>query len=55
MVSFSGITKPVSSHVLRHTFAASRIKEGILTRALMQLVPLPANLISPLTYPEIVV
>ena len=32
------ITKPVSPHVLRHTFAVTCIKKGISTRALMQLL-----------------
>ena len=32
----AGITKPVSSQVLRHTYSISCIKNGISTRALMQ-------------------
>ena len=32
------ISKPVSPHVLRHTFSVSCIKKGISTRALMQLL-----------------
>ena len=32
----AGISKPVSPHVLRHTFSVSCIKKGISTRALMQ-------------------
>ena len=34
----AGISKPVSPHVLRHTFAVSCIKKGISTRVLMQLL-----------------
>ena len=34
----AGITKPVSPHVLRHTFSVTCIKKGISTRALMQLL-----------------
>ena len=34
----AGISKPVSPHVLRHTFSVSCIKKGISTRALMQLL-----------------
>jgi len=30
----AGISKPVSPHVLRHTFAVNCIKKGISTRAL---------------------
>lgn len=32
----AGISKPVSTHVLRHTFAVNCIKKGISTRALQQ-------------------
>jgi len=32
----AGISKPVTPHVLRHTFAVNCIKKGISTRALMQ-------------------
>ena len=34
----AGITKPVSPHVLRHTFAVNCIKKGISTRALQTLL-----------------
>jgi len=34
----AAITKPVSPHVLRHTFSVSCIKKGISTRTLMQLL-----------------
>ena len=34
----AGISKPVSPHVLRHTFSVTCIKKGISTRALMQLL-----------------
>ena len=34
----AGITKPVSPHVLRHTFSISCIRKGISTRTLMQLL-----------------
>jgi len=34
----AGISKPVSPHVLRHTFAVNCIKKGISTRTLMQLL-----------------
>jgi len=34
----SGISKPVSPHVLRHTFAVTCIKKGISTRALQTLL-----------------
>ncbi len=34
----AGIAKPVSPHVLRHTFSVTCIKKGISTRALMQLL-----------------
>jgi len=34
----AGIAKPVSPHVLRHTFAVSCIKKGISTRALQTLL-----------------
>ena len=34
----AGITKPVSPHVLRHTFSVICIKKGISTRVLMQLL-----------------
>ena len=32
------ISKPVSPHVLRHTFSVACIKKGISTRSLMQLL-----------------
>lgn len=32
----AGITKPVTPHVLRHTFAVNCIRRGISTRALME-------------------
>ena len=32
----AGITKPVTPHVLRHTFAVQCIQKGISTRALQQ-------------------
>ena len=34
----ASITKPVSPHVLRHTFAINCIKKGISTRTLMSLL-----------------
>jgi len=34
----AGITKPVTPHVLRHTFAVNCIKKGISTRALQYLL-----------------
>jgi len=34
----AGITKPVTPHVLRHTFAVNCIKKGISTRALQTLL-----------------
>ena len=34
----AGISKPVSPHVLRHTFAVNCIKKGISTRALQSLL-----------------
>jgi len=34
----AGIAKPVSAHVLRHTFAVNCIKKGISTRALQSLL-----------------
>lgn len=34
----AGISKPVTPHVLRHTFSVTCIKKGISTRALMQLL-----------------
>ena len=34
----AGISKPVSSHVLRHTFSVNCIKKGISTRALQTLL-----------------
>ena len=34
----ASISKPVSPHVLRHTFSVTCIKKGISTRALMQLL-----------------
>jgi len=34
----AGILKPVSPHVLRHTFAVNCIKKGISTRALQTLL-----------------
>lgn len=34
----AGISKPVSPHVLRHTFSVNCIKKGISTRALQTLL-----------------
>jgi len=34
----AGIAKPVSPHVLRHTYSVSCVKKGISTRSLMQLL-----------------
>jgi integrase/recombinase XerD len=34
----AGISKPVTPHILRHTFSVTCIKKGISTRALMQLL-----------------
>lgn len=34
----AGIAKPVTPHVLRHTFSVTCIKKGISTRTLMQLL-----------------
>ena len=34
----AGISKPVTPHVLRHTFSVTCIKKGISTKALMQLL-----------------
>ena len=34
----AGISKPVTPHVLRHTFAVNCIKKGISTRALQALL-----------------
>ncbi len=34
----AGISKPVSPHVLRHTFSVDCIKKGISTRALQELL-----------------
>ena len=34
----AGISKPVSPHVLRHTYSVSCVKKGISTRSLMQLL-----------------
>jgi len=34
----AGISKPVSPHVLRHTFSANCIRRGISTRALQTLL-----------------
>jgi integrase/recombinase XerD len=34
----AGISKPVSPHVLRHTFAVNCLKKGIFTRALQSLL-----------------
>ena len=34
----AGIAKPVSPHVLRHTFSVNCIKKGVSTRALQSLL-----------------
>lgn len=34
----AGVSKPVTSHVLRHTFSVNCIRKGISTRALMALL-----------------
>ena len=38
VANHGGIAKPVSPHVLRHTFSVTCIKKGISTRSLMQLL-----------------